>query len=82
MHTRDLVSPSDDTGLDVLVIGAGQAVLAVGWHLAEAGLRFLVLDAAPELGHSWRTRWDSLTLFTPGEYNGLSGMRFPGAPGA
>ncbi|MGH3363712.1 MAG: flavin-containing monooxygenase [Nocardioidaceae bacterium] len=82
MHTRELVLPSDDPGLDVLVIGAGQAGLAVGWHLAEAGLRFLVLDAAPELGHSWRTRWDSLTLFTPGEYNGLPGMRFPGPPGA
>ena len=38
--------------VDVLVIGAGQAGLAVGWHLREQGVRsFLLLDAGPEVGH-------------------------------
>lgn len=61
----------------MLVIGAGQAGLAVGYHVAQEPLRFLIVDAVPELGHSWRTRWDSLRLFTPAKYDGLPGMPFP-----
>jgi putative flavoprotein involved in K+ transport len=45
--------------LDVAVVGGGQAGLAVAWHLRRLGLRFLVLDAGPEIGHVWRSRWDS-----------------------
>ena len=63
--------------LDVLVIGAGQAGLAVAYHLRQAGLRFLVVDAAVEVGAAWRSRWDSLTLFTPAQYDALPGMAFP-----
>ncbi len=63
--------------LDVLVIGAGQAGLAVGYHLKRAGLRFLIVDAADEVGDSWRSRWDSLRLFTPAQYDGLPGLPFP-----
>jgi putative flavoprotein involved in K+ transport len=86
MHVPSTTIPSQrptapHAPLDVLVIGAGQAGLAVGHHLARHHLRFLLVDAAPELGHSWRTRWDSLRLFTPVEYDGLPGLRFPGAPG-
>jgi putative flavoprotein involved in K+ transport len=66
-----------DDRLDVLVIGAGQAGPAVAAELARHGLRFLVVDAAPELGHAWRSRWDSLRLFTPARYDGLPGMAFP-----
>jgi putative flavoprotein involved in K+ transport len=69
------------TPLDALVIGAGQAGLAVGYHLSRHGLRFLLVDAAPELGESWRSRWDSLQLFTPAEYSGLPGMPFPAPSG-
>jgi putative flavoprotein involved in K+ transport len=67
--------------LDVLVIGAGQAGLAVGHHLARKQVRFLLVDGGPEIGHSWRTRWDSLRLFTPAEYSALPGMAFPAAAG-
>jgi putative flavoprotein involved in K+ transport len=74
-------TPAPSQPLDVLVIGAGQSGLAVAWHLARRNVRFLVLDAAPELGYSWRRRWDSLRLFTPAEYSGLPGMPFPAAPG-
>jgi putative flavoprotein involved in K+ transport len=70
------------TPLDALVIGAGQAGLAVGYHLSRYRMRFLLLDAAPELGHSWRSRWDSLQLFTPAEYSALPGLAFPASPGA
>jgi cation diffusion facilitator CzcD-associated flavoprotein CzcO len=69
-----------DEVLDVAVIGGGQAGLAMAWHLARQRLRFVVLEAAPELGSTWRSRWDSLTLFTPAEYNALPGMPFPAEP--
>lgn len=68
-----------DDALDVLVIGAGQAGLAIAYHLRRAGLRFLVVDAATELGAAWRDRWDSLTLFTPARYDALPGRAFPAA---
>ena len=65
--------------LDVLVIGGGQAGLAMGYHLAQRGLRFQIVDAGPEIGHAWRSRWDSLRLFTPGRYDNLPGLPFPAA---
>lgn len=64
---------------DAIVIGAGQAGLAAGYHLQQAHADFVVLDAG-EVGGSWACRWDSLKLFTPARYNGLPGMRFPGKP--
>jgi putative flavoprotein involved in K+ transport len=68
--------------VDVLVVGAGQAGLALGWHLRQQGLTsFLLVDAGPEVGHVWRSRWDSLRLFTPAEYDGLPGLAFPAAAG-
>jgi putative flavoprotein involved in K+ transport len=68
--------------IDVLVIGGGQAGLAMGYHLAERGLSFLIVDSNPEVGHVWRSRWDSLRLFTSTEYNKLPGRGFPGTRGA
>jgi putative flavoprotein involved in K+ transport len=67
--------------LDVIVIGAGQAGLAAAYHLKQRGRRFLVVDAASEIGHAWRSRWDSLRLFTAAEYDALPGMAFPGPAG-
>jgi putative flavoprotein involved in K+ transport len=68
--------------LDMLVIGAGQAGLALGHHLARRDASFLLLDAGPEVGHSWRSRWDSLRLFSPAEYDSLPGMPFPAPDGS
>ena len=73
-------SGADDELLDVVVIGGSQAGLAMAWHLARQHLRFVVLEAGPEPGHTWRSRWDSLTLFTPAQYAALPGMPFPGPP--
>src|SRR6185503_11910831 len=38
----------------------------------------LIVDGGARIGDSWRQRWDSLRLFTPARYDGLSGMPFPG----
>jgi putative flavoprotein involved in K+ transport len=71
--------PRDLAGglLDVVVVGGSQAGLAMAWHLTQQGLRFVVLEAGPEVGHVWRSRWDSLKLFTPAQYDALPGMAFP-----
>jgi putative flavoprotein involved in K+ transport len=74
------VGGTDDELLDAIVVGGSQAGLAIAWHLTREGLRFVVLEAAPEIGHTWRSRWDSLTLFTPTQHDALPGMPFPGPP--
>lgn len=65
---------------EVVVIGAGQAGLAMGHFLARQGRDFLIVDGAPSIGAAWRARWDSLTLFTPRRYDALPGREFPGEP--
>ncbi|MER6099742.1 FAD-dependent oxidoreductase [Streptomyces sp. NPDC001728] len=62
----------------VAVIGAGQSGLAAAYHLRQAGVRCVVLDAGSEVGETWRRRWDSLTLFTSAQFSGLPGLPFPG----
>ena len=65
---------------DVAVIGGGQAGLALGHFLARHGRRFVILEAADSVGAAWRTRWNSLVLFTSRRYSGLPGLPFPGDP--
>jgi putative flavoprotein involved in K+ transport len=64
--------------VETLVIGGGQAGLAVGYHLAQRGRPFLIVDANQRVGDAWRNRWDSLSLFTPARFDGLPGMPYPG----
>ncbi len=64
---------------EVVVIGGGQAGLAIGHFLAAQGRRFTILEAASAPAAAWRGRWDSLRLFTPARY-GLPGAPFPGDP--
>jgi putative flavoprotein involved in K+ transport len=68
------------TRYDVAVVGAGQAGMAIGHLLARQGRRFVMLDAADSIGATWRSRWDSLVLFTPRRYDALPGLAFPGEP--
>lgn len=62
---------------DTIVIGAGQAGLAAGYHLARQDADFVILDAASRIGDTWRNRWDSLRVFTSAEFTSLPGMPFP-----
>jgi len=62
---------------ETVIIGGGQAGLSTGYHLARRGRRFVILDANQRIGDAWRTRWDSLRLFTPARYDGLPGWPFP-----
>jgi putative flavoprotein involved in K+ transport len=66
--------------LEVAVIGAGQSGLAIGYFLAKQARHFTILEASDSIGTAWRSRWDSLVLFTPRRYDGLPGLRFPGDP--
>ena len=69
-----------DERYDVVVIGAGQAGLAIGHFLGKQGRRFMILEAADSVASAWRSRWDSLILFTPRRYDALPGLAFPGDP--
>ena len=85
-RTAELAVPNTRTAegarqrFDVVVIGAGQAGLAIGYFLARAGRRFLIVDGADSIAATWRGRWDSLTLFTPRRYDSLPGLEFAGDP--
>ena len=80
--TNGAANSSSGEHLDVVVIGAGQAGLAMGYFLARQGRRFVILERANSVGSAWRERWESLTLFTPRRYSALPGLLFPGEPDA
>jgi putative flavoprotein involved in K+ transport len=69
-----------DHHFGTVVIGGSQSGLAVGYYLKQRGLPFVILDEHDRIGDAWRKRWDSLRLFTPGRYDGLPGLPFPGLP--
>src|SRR6266568_8515251 len=64
--------------IETVVVGGGQAGLAIGYHLARRQRPFVILDAGERIGDPWRTRWDSMRLFTPAGHDGLPGRPFPG----
>ena len=72
--------PSDGGRVETVIVGGGQAGLAVGYHLARRDRPFVILDADQRAGDAWRRRWDSLHLFTPARYSGLPGWPFPAPP--
>jgi putative flavoprotein involved in K+ transport len=65
---------------DTVIVGAGQAGLAVGYHLTKRGRSCVILDSNDRVGDSWRKRWPSLRLYSPALADGLPGMRFPARP--
>ncbi len=75
-----MTSTGGGNRVDTVIIGSGQAGLAVGYHVARQERSFVILDANERIGDSWRQRWDTLRVFTPARYDGLPGWSFP-APG-
>jgi putative flavoprotein involved in K+ transport len=63
--------------VETVIVGGGQAGLAMAYHLAKRGRPAVILEGNERIGDSWRTRWDSLRLFTPARYDRLPGLRFP-----
>jgi putative flavoprotein involved in K+ transport len=61
------------TRFDVVVLGAGQSGLAVGYYLRRTDLSFTLLDASATPGGAWSTTWPSLRLFSPTEASSLPG---------
>ncbi|MDO5684308.1 MAG: FAD-dependent oxidoreductase, partial [Propionibacteriaceae bacterium] len=61
----------------VVVIGGGQAGLAVAYFLRRAKLDYVVLDDQPYPGGAWSHTWPSLRLFSPAEFSSLPGWRMP-----
>lgn len=52
----------------------------MGYFPAREGRHFTILEASDSIGAAWRSRWDSLVLFTPRRYDSLPGIPFPGDP--
>ena len=68
MHTQHI---------ETVIIGAGQAGLATGYHLQRRQRPFVILDSERRVGDGWRQQWDSLRLFSPAFVDGLPGLPFP-----
>jgi putative flavoprotein involved in K+ transport len=61
----------------VVVIGAGQAGLAVSHELSGAGVDHLVLERGRK-AETWRGRWESFCLVTPNWTMSLPGLAYDG----
>lgn len=62
---------------DVIVVGGGQAGLAIAYYLRRAELSFVILDAGEGSGGAWVHTWDSLHLFSPAAFSSLPGWPMP-----
>jgi len=65
------------TAVDVVVVGGGQAALALGYYLRRTGFSFVLVDAGEGPGGAWRHGWDSLRLFSPAQSSSLPGWPMP-----
>ena len=61
----------------VMVIGGGQAGLAIAAHLVQLGLDTLIIDRVARVGDNWRKRYHALTLHNEVHVNHLPFMPFP-----
>lgn len=64
---------------EIIVIGGGQAGLAMGYWLKRQHRKFVILDRESGPGGAWRHAWNSLTLFSPGPWSSLPGWLLSGS---
>lgn len=66
------------TPVTVLIVGAGQAGLALSWHLTKRGVDHVLIER-DTIGHEWRDgRWNNFTLVTPNWQCQLPGFSYDG----
>lgn len=66
----------EKTSIDTLVVGGGQAGLAMSEHLSAQGVSHVVLERA-RIAEQWRTgRWDSLVANGPAWHDRFPGLEF------
>jgi putative flavoprotein involved in K+ transport len=68
------------THVNTVVVGGGQAGLALSYFLTLQGCEHLVLEQAAAAANAWRNRWDSFTLNTPNWQSQLPGAPVLGDP--
>ena len=78
LNTKKKGCPFILTTYKTIIIGAGQAGLAMGYHLQLKQEPFQIIDAHLNIGDSWRLRYDSLKLFTPRSHSSLPGLKMSG----
>ena len=65
--------------IDTVVVGGGQAGLAISYYLKQEGREHVVLEKAPAVANAWRNqRWDSFTLVTPNFQVRMPGAEYDG----
>jgi putative flavoprotein involved in K+ transport len=64
--------------VDVLIVGAGHAGLAMSGFLTHAGREHLVIERRDQLGGGWQDRWDEFTLVTPNWTSSFPGWAYDG----
>ena len=65
--------------IDTVIVGGGQAGLAMSYYLKQKGREHVVLERAPKTANAWRSeRWDSFTLVTPNFQVRMPGAEYDG----
>src|SRR5215472_15582441 len=65
--------------IDTVIVGGGQAGLAISYYLKQQGRDHVVLERAPAVANAWRNqRWDSFTLVTPNFQVRMPGAEYKG----
>jgi putative flavoprotein involved in K+ transport len=65
--------------INTVIVGGGQAGLAISYYLKQEGREHVVLERAAAVANAWRNeRWDSFTLVTPNFQVRMPGAEYDG----
>ncbi|HEY5131341.1 MAG TPA: NAD(P)/FAD-dependent oxidoreductase, partial [Bradyrhizobium sp.] len=77
LDLRKAAAQYADRDPDVLVVGGGQAGLAIAARLKQLQIDTLIVDRGLRIGDNWRNRYHALTLHNQVQVNHLPYMPFP-----